>query len=92
MFAPVNSDFLPKKWQRGLAALMKEMFEQATARRARKSGAGVNGTMDEPFRAERDSNRKVMEPYTRNIRRAHRRHAPLSFTQDSIKRSSARPG
>jgi hypothetical protein len=85
-----NSDFLPAEDRRqGFAAFMQAMFEPSYPPAELKQVAvlDLNGTMDEVLPpATVDSNRKVMEVYTRKYRvgRIEGFHHYL-FTQDSIK-------
>src|SRR5215471_805532 len=85
-----NSDFLPLDVrERGLAALMQEMFEPSYPPPELKSVPvlELNGTNDEALPpATVDWNRKVMEPYAKKYRvgRIEGFHHYL-FTQDSIK-------
>jgi hypothetical protein len=85
-----QSDFLPAQVRnRGLAALMQEMFETSypPAELKKVPVLELNGTEDEALPpATVDANRKIMEPYAKSYRvgRVEGLHHYL-FTQDSIK-------
>ena len=85
-----NSGFLPSEARKGgLAAFLRDMFEPSYPPAELKNVPvlDLNGTEDEALPpATVDSNRKVMEPYTKKYRvgRIAGLHHYL-FTQDSVK-------